>query len=231
MEAALASGNAVLVEWLMGVANLEWGPDALRTAIRSGDLDLVKFIVKHEPDVGPYADIDEAAYFGSYEMAKYFHETFEYTAGSEVALGWAADRGDLRLVQFLHEKRTDGCSTFAMNCAAASGHLDVVKYLHENREEGCTTDALDEAATSGHLDVVKFLHEKRHEGCTTRTIDGAATNGHLEIVLYLHENRDEGWTPSAIAGATASVHTEIVTFLYTHSGRDIIGISQQSVLD
>ncbi len=42
---------------------------------------------------------------------------------------------------------------------AKNGHLAVVKWLHENRTEGCTTDAMDDAASNGHLTVVKWLHE------------------------------------------------------------------------
>ena len=66
----------------------------------------------------------------------------------------------------LHENRTEGCSTFAMNGAAENGHLEVVKWLHENRTEGCTTYAMDFAVEKGHLEVVKWLHENRTEGCT-----------------------------------------------------------------
>jgi hypothetical protein len=44
-----------------------------------------------------------------------------------------------------------------MNWAAARGHLEVVQFLHVNRTEGCTTDAISLAAQNGHLDVVHFL--------------------------------------------------------------------------
>lgn len=39
-----------------------------------------------------------------------------------------------------------GFTARAMDLAARHGHLDVVKWLHENRSEGCTTDAMDLAA-------------------------------------------------------------------------------------
>jgi ankyrin repeat protein len=57
----------------------------------------------------------------------------------------------------LHEFRTEGCTTRAMDYAAQNGHIDVVEWLHEFRVEGCTTDAMDWAAENGHLEVVKFL--------------------------------------------------------------------------
>jgi hypothetical protein len=37
--------------------------------------------------------------------------------------------------------------------------LNIVKFLHENRTEGCTTNAIGNASYNGHLDVVKWLRE------------------------------------------------------------------------
>jgi ankyrin repeat protein len=46
-----------------------------------------------------------------------------------------------------------------MDWAAENGHLDVVRFLHDFRTEGCTTDAMHRAAVEGHLEVVRFLQE------------------------------------------------------------------------
>ena len=52
-----------------------------------------------------------------------------------------------------------------MNLAANSGHLEVVQWLHDNRSEGCTTDAMDRAAGKGHFEVVimrnKIIHREQ----------------------------------------------------------------------
>ncbi|KAI8847262.1 hypothetical protein BC829DRAFT_396815 [Chytridium lagenaria] len=76
-----------------------------------------------------------------------------------------------------------------MNQAAMRGHLDIVKFLHEHRSEGCTTHGIDSAARNGHLDIIRFLHENRSEGCTTSAMDNAAGYGHFEIVKFLHYSR------------------------------------------
>uniref|UniRef100_K3W8V4 Ankyrin repeat protein n=1 Tax=Globisporangium ultimum (strain ATCC 200006 / CBS 805.95 / DAOM BR144) TaxID=431595 RepID=K3W8V4_GLOUD len=60
---------------------------------------------------------------------------------------------------------------------AGRGHLKIVSFLHENRTEDCTTQAMDCAARRGHLDVVMFLHENRNKGCTIVVMDLAAANG------------------------------------------------------
>ena len=69
--------------------------------------------------------------------------------------------------EWLHENRTEGCTTLAMNRAAQNGHLHIIKWLHDNRIEGCTTLAMNWAASNGHLHVVQWLHENRTKGCTT----------------------------------------------------------------
>lgn len=54
--------------------------------------------------------------------------------------------------------------------------------MHENRSEGCTTNAMDRAVENGYLNVVQYLHEHRFEGFTTAAMDRAAENGHFKIV-------------------------------------------------
>ena len=73
-----------------------------------------------------------------------------------------------------------------------TGHIKTIKWLHENRTEGCTTDAMDEAAWRGHLKVMEWLHRNRSEGCTKMAMLNAAERGHLGIVKWLHANRSEG---------------------------------------
>ena len=73
-----------------------------------------------------------------------------------------------------------------MDGSAAYGHLEMVKWLHQNRTEGCTTIAMGWAAGNGHLETVKWLHLNRTEGCTTGAISWA--KGYIEIVKYLKEN-------------------------------------------
>ncbi|ATE82274.1 Ankyrin repeat domain containing protein [Pandoravirus salinus] len=106
--------------------------------------------------------------------------------------------------------------TSVMNITAGNGHLDVVKFLHDHRTEGCTTDAMNDAAAFGHLDVVKFLHANRSEGCTPRAIVGAARLGHVDMVAWLYRNRPECAVPpsAALDDAARYGHTDVVLFLH-----------------
>src|SRR5690348_7426901 len=48
---------------------------------------------------------------------------------------WAAKRGYLFLIKYLHRKQINHYSNHIMTTAAANGHLDVVKFLYYNRNE------------------------------------------------------------------------------------------------
>ena len=47
---------------------------------------------------------------------------------------WASENGHLEVVQWLHEHRTEGCTTWAMDVASKNGYLDVVNWLRENNK-------------------------------------------------------------------------------------------------
>ncbi|KAF0699085.1 Aste57867_10321 [Aphanomyces stellatus] len=149
-------------------------------------------------------------------VLQYIHEMCPEANFTPDAIDTAAAFGQLEIVRFLHQTRTEGCTTAAMDMAAANGFDDVVRFLHENRTEGCTTKAMDQAARNGHLETLQFLHLHRHEGCTTQALDDAASySGRLDIVQFLHENRHEGCTSKAMEGACCRFPA-IVEYLLAH---------------
>ncbi|KAJ3288455.1 hypothetical protein HDU76_007667, partial [Blyttiomyces sp. JEL0837] len=101
----------------------------------------------------------------------------------------AARHGQLEIVCWFHGLAPpfNVCTTAAMDSAAASGHYRVVEWLHQHRTEGCTVDAMDNASKNGFYRVVKFLYEKRQEGCSSVAINDAAINGHLRTLKYLFD--------------------------------------------
>ncbi|OQR80686.1 hypothetical protein THRCLA_23443 [Thraustotheca clavata] len=145
-------------------------------------------------------------------------------------------------MKYLHENRTEGCTTSAMDWAAEHHHWNIVQYLLKNRSEGCRINIVDIAAEFGHLDVIKYLHENDIEAYSVcaldwaidmlqnaatwilssismkmkaaqSILDSAARNGHFEIVKYLRENRTEGCTTSALDSAAKNGHFDIVNNL------------------
>jgi hypothetical protein len=96
----------------------------------------------------------------------------------------------------------------------------MIKWLHENRSEGCTTKAMDNAAKSGHLEVVKWLHENRSEGCTTDAMDSAADSENFEMLTFLQANRSEGCSYIAFTSAGVRSHFEVLRWLLKHYRRE-----------
>lgn len=73
----------------------------------------------------------------------------------------------------------------------------MVKFLHSKRTEGCTTRAMDVAATNGDMAMLRFLQQHRGEGCTVLGIKNAARGGRLstlspersvEVLQFLYES-------------------------------------------
>ncbi|RKO94798.1 hypothetical protein BDK51DRAFT_28394 [Blyttiomyces helicus] len=108
----------------------------------------------------------------------------------------AATFGSLPVVELLHEMAIPGMfSTSAMNAAAGSGYIEVVRFLHESRSEGCTTFGMDDASKSWVCkaefekeaekakEVVFFLLRHRKEGCTASGME----RGHTEVLRVLYE--------------------------------------------
>ncbi|TMW58654.1 hypothetical protein Poli38472_010213 [Pythium oligandrum] len=221
MRHAAAYGQLEMLEWLSEQEEKQtWlkDPWLVDAALASCRLSVVQWVHENycgsEPVVVRTRSLDAVASRGELELLRWALSTFPDTELTIDAMDGAAANGDSEMVRYLHEERTEGCTTRAMDKAAANGHLSMVEFLHDNRTEGCTTQAMNEAASNGHLDVVKFFHENRKEGCTEKAMNGAATSGHLEILRFLHANRSEGCTEVAMNEAIKNGHLDVVRFLH-----------------
>jgi hypothetical protein len=227
MDPSVRTGDAKVVAYRLKQTDMlqflyehgqdPWPAQTLVEASAAGDLEMVRYLCKHERGFVRSAMV-EAIAAGHVEVVKHLHKhaQLRHTSCSRVVfIHDACLHGRLEILQYLHENATElTCTTMAMDTAAARGHLDVVRFLHEHRSEGCTTQAMDMAAMNGHLDVVRFLDSHRSEGCTTLAMDSAAMWGHLETLRYLHEHRSEGCTAKAFAEAKLRGHTQVLEFLH-----------------
>lgn len=143
------------------------------------------------------------------------NNSLHFYTNNKDTVNWAAENGFIAVLEYLSYTCQEFTVT-AMDLAAANGHLHVVQWLHENRSEGCTTAAMDGAAEAGHLEVVEWLHENRSEGCTTAAMDGAAEAGHLLVVQWLDEYRREGCSFNAFECAAIWGHLRVIDWLFEH---------------
>ncbi|KAJ3409638.1 hypothetical protein HDV05_004318 [Chytridiales sp. JEL 0842] len=144
----------------------------------------------------------------------------------------ASRNGHLDIVQYLHHRRSEGCTVSAMDLAAANRHLDVLQFLHENRKEGLTNLALNMACANGHLDIVRYIctitqEDKQKQVNPTLAFEWSLTGGHVDVAKYLVEAFGEGVNVDELsAGIVADVASRgnwegfefLLEFLNTQGG-------------
>jgi ankyrin repeat protein len=123
------------------------------------------------------------------------------TTDGMTALHFAAQNGDIAVVQFLIEHGADikaqdtVFSRTPLHFAAENGNLDTVKYLAEHGAEiqdkdGYGATALHYAAKNNKLDVIKYLVSKKMD-YTAKDVRGwsamhyAAEGGGIDVIKYL----------------------------------------------
>ncbi|KAL2915016.1 hypothetical protein HK105_205338 [Polyrhizophydium stewartii] len=206
---------AIRNKWLDAI-NYSNPFDVAWSAVRCGDVAIFEFMLGSHGVALNDAHADEAARYGHLELLKFICSRIPVGNLRTSVMDIAARYNRLECVVWLHENRSEGCTTDAMDFAAVNDHLDMVMWLHQNRAEGCTKEAMNMAAARGKLRMVQWLHFNRSEGCSVAAMSLAARNGYLEVVRFLHENRSEGCNDEAMTGAAERGYHHIVKFLFTH---------------
>ena len=154
------------------------------------------------------------------------------------ALHFAAQNGNLAVVQFLVEQGADikaqdiVLSRSAIHLAAENGHLECIKYLAEKGVDLLDRDiygatALHYAARANKLDVMKYLVDKKMD-YTAKDARGwtamhyAANGGSIDVVKYLlakglniNELNRSGRTPLFLARD----HRELRKFMISQGAK------------
>ncbi|EGG18626.1 hypothetical protein DFA_04121 [Cavenderia fasciculata] len=189
---ACNSGNFELVKYILANLNVECPSTAVDSAIQKNfSLDMISYLDKPCTLKGLECAIKNARL----DVIQYFHKKYSKSnvLWNRDVLNMASEYGHLDIVKFLHENRTEGCTTKAMDEAACNGHIEIVKFLHFNRTEGCTTDAMDFATMNGQtVEMIKWLHFNRTEGCTSMAMCHAALGDDWDSVEFLQQHRTEG---------------------------------------
>lgn len=231
IDKAIARGDLEMVKWLYA-HGFKFTNDATRNAAEHGHLHILQWLYNNIPLMGgSTAIMDSAAVHNHLVIVKWLHEN-KYGGCTGTALGTAARKGYLEMVQWLIANRSEfgvanGAKpnddeptstvivaiTNAMFSAASRGHLEIVQFLDRYQREPFARFGMDVVAANGHLEILKWLHSNRSEGCTTDAMDQAASKGHIDVVQWLHEHRTEGCTVDAMNGAAGKGHIEIVQWL------------------
>ncbi|KAJ8531658.1 hypothetical protein ON010_g14304 [Phytophthora cinnamomi] len=137
------------------------------------------------------------------------------------AMDGAAARGRLDILQWLHDNRSEGCSTTAFLGAAAHDHLDVLRWLHQYYPNlGDSQKELEVAAKCGHVRVVRFLLPGGSATEIEMCLVAAAENGHAQMMDAIYPVPVD-MTKCFIAAATKN-QIEVLQFLLEKGYRDQI---------
>lgn len=115
--------------------------------------------------------------------------------GEEV-LVYAVDRGDLNMLNWIHERFRISDAYVNSFCedgslyswACQSGYLNILKWLHENFGLDKTIFVnyiFTDASEFGHLDILKWLHKNFDIIEYTEAFNKASENGHLHVLEWL----------------------------------------------
>ncbi|EGG18724.1 cytochrome P450 family protein [Cavenderia fasciculata] len=171
-SAALGNVELEVFQYLHEKFNLECTKQTLRTLAKNGRVDVIHYFNKQFPTSNIW---------------------------KPKIMDTAAEYGQIDVVKYLHENRSEGCTRRAMDEACGDeGSLEMVKWLHFNRTEGCSANAMDTAARYGKIDIVKFLHYNRTEGCSIDSMGAAAQYGHLEVMEFIQENCEDAYMASTV---------------------------------
>ncbi|TMW58577.1 hypothetical protein Poli38472_010136 [Pythium oligandrum] len=202
MYAAVRRGCLEEVQWLSCITEYD-GNEALRQAAEACHLHVVKWLLgKHKTGLQRFEVVweDEGFYWyddneGGAMCAMKNHGLLppHKFSRSYPLMDWAAQRGDLSLLQRLH---VDGfvCTSEAFNAAIARGDIEMIQWLHENRKEHVAhIDRVYEvAARENQVTSLEWLHKNSVPlGSLYLVVQVAARGGHLETVRWLFDHCGE----------------------------------------
>jgi hypothetical protein len=129
--------------------------------------------------------IEGAAETGSMQKVFWIHNQRSVTSLPKHIGNYAASSGNVKLMEWLRQRRVVFDAQTAV-AAAAAGKIDVLRYL---RSVGCEMDEIscDMAAYYKHLDVLKYLKAVGCEWDEREIGAAAAGGGSMEIMLYLQQ--------------------------------------------
>ena len=181
-------------------------------ACKSGNLEVVKTLIKHYPGCDPYYINDAgqnllfiACARGHVEVARFMYQDYsinptEPNKNGTTPIFVAAYNGHFEMLKCLiyemdcNPRSLNSKGESLLHIASEKNHLDIIRYLIKEHgldpklENNTKKTPLHSACSGGHLDITKYLIEEC--GCKTEVFDGvgctplhdACRNGHVDIV-------------------------------------------------
>lgn len=166
------NGHLEIVTYLIqSGANIpanHWGATKLSAAVRSGNLEIVKFLIKSIDGIQDATSYPlESAAAGHLEIVKFLIQCSAYP-DLDLALEWCASPGHLvkeksgaflEVFKFLVQSGADIHNERIPGCTAEGGNMEIFKFLIQSGVDirAKNDRALRYSALSENLDIAKFL--------------------------------------------------------------------------
>jgi len=209
IDKAAACGRLDVVQFIKKDYNASYETH-LKYATAQGNIDIVKYFIKHSNDDNIAFYVNSALYQAiSHEhlnIVKYLVEE----AGANIHVDNAALQNvkyicNAEIIEYLQSKRAEisanevqrfideSCENAeiqtVVNTAVISGRLDIIKHFVKNGDiyNKDINDMLQDAVCYGHLNVVKYLNEELKSPYINydKALKIAFDKGHQEIFKYL----------------------------------------------
>jgi hypothetical protein len=136
-------------------------------ACMEGRLDIVCYLHENgliKDNALPFLDF--AALSGNLELVQWLQDNLKHYSNVCTchAMNFAAKRGDVRMLEWFHRNRTEGCSNLALYWAAQEGHVNAAKWLLANYKTSCSIDeAILCASKFSQFEIARWLTRWRCE--------------------------------------------------------------------
>ncbi|OQR85916.1 hypothetical protein ACHHYP_20526 [Achlya hypogyna] len=137
-------GHLHILSYLLEHHSVTYTHKAMAAAAQSGRVSAVRFL--HERGFSIDDVLHNACTSGQLAVAQYAHAVGPRLLDPENTVIRTAHCGHLSLLQFLADSGYEVVSSTTLIYAATRGHLDVVKFLHERDTKGCPPPGRGSAA-------------------------------------------------------------------------------------
>jgi hypothetical protein len=207
ISTAIKLGDLNLVKFLYSI-EIQFFNDIFEIAVDYKNAEIIRFLYTIDACDNNWNLMNIAAGTGSIELMQFFHEEgYEY---NDLVFREACEYGHLEAVKFLYNMGIKGDS-LAMYYAIESNHLDIIKFMVEIKMDYVDT-LINLASSYGRLEICKFLYNSGFK-FTSETIDCACMSSNLELVKYLYRNGLK-FTDNAMKYAIKYDRLNIIEFLH-----------------
>ncbi|KAL7747481.1 Canalicular multispecific organic anion transporter 2 [Sorochytrium milnesiophthora] len=170
MDSAAAIGRLDIIRFLHEHRTEGCTQMAVTNAVCGGHLDVADYLRINCNEGRCQLTVEQTVWQSTLASTRWILEHYPERL-TEEALNTIARAASSSLIEHIHTLPNAPFSSATMDKAAASGDLDLVRWFHQNRTEGCTAHAMKRAAGGGYLSIVKFLHEHGYPTCERDDIE------------------------------------------------------------